>query len=143
MMQPVPFKARHLLRMSVQPAQRDAIKTLTETDLRALETPNTGTLLDDLGEPVVCCGAVEMWRNRAYVWTYLSDRITARNFRHIHSWARAFLAELPYRRIEAAVDVDFEAGHRWVRSLGFTPEAAVMRAFDPAGRDHSLYALVK
>lgn len=142
-MQPVPFKARHLLRMSIQPHQRDAIATLTEPELQALETPNTGTLLDDLGEPLVCCGAVQMWRDRAYVWCFLSERITARNFRQVHTWARAFLAELPYRRVEAAVAVDFEAGHRWLRSLGFAPEAALMRAFDPVGRDHSLYALVK
>ena len=142
-MQPVPFRARHLLKMAAQPHQAAALARLTEADLRGLESPLAATLLDALGDPLVCCGAVEHWQDRAYVWTFLSDKITPRNFRSVHAWGRLFLAELPFRRIEASVDVDFDAGHRWVLSFGFKLEAPRMQCFDPAGRDHSLYALVK
>jgi len=142
-MQPVPFQARHMLRMSIQPRQRDALAFLTTQELQQLESPHTGTLLDDLGEPLVCCGVVPFWRGRAYVWAFLSDRVNARNFRAVHAWGKAFIAGLPYRRIEIAVAVDFVAGHRWMAALGFVVEAPRMRAFDPAGRDHTLYALVK
>ena len=59
-------------------------------------------------------------------------------------WRRPSLVKrLIFQRIEASVDVDFTAGHRWLRSLGFKCEAAMMQAFDPMGRTHSLYALVR
>lgn len=142
-MQPVPFQGRHLLKIAVQEHQRAALEKLTADAMRAVESPHAATLLDDLGEPLVCCGAVQLWSERAYVWTFLSEKINARNFRAVHSWGRLFLADLPFRRIEASVDVDFEPGHRWLRSFGFKCEAALMEAYDPMGRTHSLYALVK
>ena len=77
-MQPVPFRARHLLKMAAQPHQAAALARLTEADLRGLESPLAATLLDALGDPLVCCGAVEHWQDRAYVWAFLSDKITPR-----------------------------------------------------------------
>jgi RimJ/RimL family protein N-acetyltransferase len=47
-----------------------------------------------------------------------------------------------FKRVEAYVDANFEAGHRWITMLGFEREG-YMRAFSPLGDDAVLYARIK
>jgi RimJ/RimL family protein N-acetyltransferase len=128
--------------MKVQGAQAWLTQHTNEEQLRGLENKYAATLMRD-GRPVACAGALEFWENRALVWSWLSDDVTARDFRVVHGYAKRFLEGLPFRRLEAAVDVGFEAGHRWVKALGFRCEAPRMEAFEIDGRDSALYARVR
>lgn len=94
------------------------------------------------GRVLICAGLVEYWKDRAVAWAVV-DTNCKPHFWKIHKAVKRFLEVAPYRRIEAEVDVDFEAGHRWAEMLGFTLEAPLMRAYHPNGRDCSLYAKVR
>ncbi len=62
----------------------------------------------------------------------------------LHRAVSERIDQLPYRRLEATVDGDFEAGHNWLRLLGFrleTPHG--MPGFLPDGRTGYMYARVK
>lgn len=142
---PVPFQAEHYEAVAIHDAQAWLARYATVGSLRTLEGPYSGTLMRD-GKPLVCGGVVPMWENRALAWCFFDGRFCPREFRTIHGYAKAFLDALPFRRVEAAVVVDFEAGHRWVKALGFaceTPPPARMRAFQADGADCLLYARVK
>jgi hypothetical protein len=92
-------------------------------------------------EVVACSGCLEIWDNRAAAWA-LVGKNAGRNMVSIHRAVSGFLLAAPWRRVEAAVDVGFEAGMRWIEMLGFQREA-VMRAYRPDGGDSYLFARVK
>lgn len=138
----VPFEAQHFAQMEVQEAQKWLTAAATVADMKALEGPYASTLMCD-GRPLACAGAQEYWPGRALVWSFLSAEVDRRTFLLLHTEAKRFLEGLPMRRLEAAVDVNFEAGHRWVKALGFELEAPLMRKFHVDGRDVSGYALVR
>ncbi|MBS4046571.1 MAG: hypothetical protein KG075_09545 [Alphaproteobacteria bacterium] len=141
-MQTVPFKAAHAARLRIQSAQAWMGDMLCAPDMATLEQPHATTILD--GDTVLlCAGAIELWPGRAYIWSVLSAEFTPRKFLRMQTIAKDWVANLPFDRIEAAVEASFEAGHRWVISLGFTRETEdVMRKFMD-GRDFVLYARVK
>ena len=56
----------------------------------------------------------------------------------IHRIVRHTLEVLPFRRLEAHVDVEHAEAHRWIALFGFEQEG-VMRQFYE-GRDFALYA---
>lgn len=138
----VPFEAEHLARMQVQAAQAWLSGTVSMRDLKGLEGRHASTLMQD-GRPLVCAGAVEYWPGRALVWSFLSEKADRRLFVQVHAEAKRFLDGLPFRRLEAAVDVGFEAGHRWMRALGFQVEAPLQRCFQPNGGDSVGYVRIK
>ncbi len=138
----VPFHAAHILALKLQPAQAWIGAYLTEPQLRTLENEWAVTLMDD-GVPLGSAGAVPWHQNRALVWSFVGDRITKRIFVEVHLLARQWLRGLPFRRLEAAIDIDFAAGHRWATLLGFTVEAERMRGYMVDGRDCALYAMVR
>lgn len=137
----VPFRAEHVLRMRVQPAQIGLLEHAGEKALRALENTRADTLMRS-GVPIASAGAFELWEDRALLWAYVSlDAVPV--FAALHKHALRYVAALPYRRVETAVAVDFEPGHRWVKMLGFELEAPRMRAYQPDGTDCALYARVR
>jgi hypothetical protein len=101
---------------------------------------NAYTALVD-GRAVAFGGCLEMWPGRAFMWSLIGED-AGRHMRFLVRAADGYLKAAPWRRIEAAVACDFEAGHRLVRMLGFEFEGR-MRAFSPDGADHDLYARVK
>jgi hypothetical protein len=140
-MHPELFRAEHFRRMQAQAAQPTGY--VTDAELKALEGELAFTLMHE-GEPIACTGAVKIWNNRAYVWALLSEKIDKRIFRQVHTFAKIFVDNLPFRRVEATVEAGFDEGHRWVKSLGFvceTPQS--MKAFQANGRDGFLYARVR
>lgn len=141
MIYPVTYQAAHFHQLALQPSQVWLRAYASDANLQSLENEHAFTLMRD-GKPRLCCGAVMLWKNRAYVWSMIGS-VVAWEFREVHSWAKRFLAGLPYRRLEAAVDVNFEAGHRWMRSLGFEREADCMKAYQVDGRNCALYARVR
>lgn len=136
----VPFDPVHALGMRVQPNQA----LPPDEFLRALATPagEAYTGMVD-GRPIGCAGVVELWKGRALAWALLAEDAGP----HMVSVTRAirfFLATVPYRRVEMAVDAEFPAAIRWAEMLGFkreTPEP--MPAYLPNGRACYQYARVK
>lgn len=137
----VPFRAEHFETMQLQDAQAYCSPHITPEYLRALEGQFAFTAM--VGDKVIGVGGVaEMWAHRALLWSFV-DRRAGPHFVSVHRATQRFLDVLPYRRIEAEVDVEFEPGHRWIKALGFTLEAPRMRAFRVDGGDSALYARVK
>lgn len=136
-----PFRARHVEAMNIQDNQEWVTAEYGSGDFRALEIRHSYTLFQD-GVPIVCCGAFELSKVRGSCWAILSRSITPHIFREVHTLGKTFLASLPWRRLEAVVDVDFAAGHRWVKTLGFKLEAPCMEAYEIDGRNCALYAKV-
>ncbi len=142
MIYPVPFEAEHFAQMRVQDEQKWLMKAATVTDLKVLEGPYATTLMKD-GVPLACAGAVPYWKGRALVWSFLSATVDRRTFLWVHKEALAFLAGLPFHRLEASVVVGFENGHRWLKAMGFEVEAPLQRKFQEDGQDCVGYVLIK
>lgn len=143
MIYPVPFHAEHLHGLKLQKAQEWSASKMSVQIQKTLEGPLSTTLMQD-GYPLVCVGIIEFAEHRCLLWTFFSDKVTAKNFREMHRWAKTFLRLLPYNRIEATTEVDFEQGNRWLKSLGFEREDKNgMREFGEDGKAHALYALIR
>lgn len=138
----VPFEASHFDRMQVQEEQAWMADMVTAQDLKGLEGPYSSTLMVD-GRPMCCAGAIEYWKDRALVWSFLSAEVDRRLFPRLHTEARRFLDGLPFKRLEASVVVGFENGHRWVKALGFEVEAPLQRHFQADGQDCVGYSRIK
>jgi RimJ/RimL family protein N-acetyltransferase len=138
----VTFEAYHLMQMQTQSAQEWMKAHVSYQDARGLENEHAATLMLD-GRPIACAGVFPIWEGRAYLWCWLGCNATAKTFLELHRFAKRFLDGLPFRRVEAAVECDFAAGHRWVKALGFELEAPRMRCFEIDGRDSALYARVR
>lgn len=114
---------------------------LTEAQVISLEaSEHTYTAFFD-GKPIICGGVTEYWRNRGEAWAVV-DPECRQHFVSIHSAVKRFLDICPVTRVEAAVEIGFEAGHRWVRALGFKYEATC-RKFLPDGQTALLYSRVR
>jgi len=137
----VPYQAKHLEALELQDGQAYCAPHLTPEYAKALEGQFAFTALVD-GRVIGVGGVAELWTHRALLWSFV-DRRAGPHFVSVHRATQRFLDMLPYRRIEAEVDVGFEPGHRWIKALGFTLEAPCMRAFRVDGGDSSLYARVK
>lgn len=137
----VPFRAEHLGMLELQNPQSSAAKEFSDPEYgKTLESTYAYSLLD--GDKVLCCaGIVDIWRDRAFAWA-LVGKDAGRRFFEIHKNVSAALRMYPARRVEMAVDVDFDQGHRWARLLGMTAEGT-MKAYQPDGRDCVLYARIK
>ena len=138
----VPFEAEHFSRMTVQEAQAWLQENVAPAELKGLEGAYAVTAMQD-GVPLVCAGVIPQWGERAFVWSFFSDRVNGRNFPAIHRLAVQFLDSLPFKRLEASVDVDFEPGHRWMRLLGFKIEAPFQEMFQPDGKDSVGYVRIR
>ena len=140
----VKFRAAHLDALQLQDAQTYFHGEFNDPSYgRALEQSQYSfTALD--GDKVICCaGMHEVWPGRAVAWALVS-KDAGPHLRAIHRATLGFMAQSPWRRIEAMVEGGFEAGHRWIKMLGFvceTPDA--MRGYSPSGVDFYLYSRVK
>lgn len=140
-MEVVPFKAEHMRRLSLQKAQEGNLEWMAPDHLDLMEAlPHAFTLLDG-DEVLVCAGVVEFWTGRAACWTFLSGNIGKR-FLKAHHLVKAALETFDYRRLECEVDCRFEAGHRWVKALGFKCEIEMAHGYFPDGSAATIYAKV-
>lgn len=104
---------------------------------------NTFTIEQD-GRVIAYGGVQSYWHNRGEAWINIAMNQHV-NFLGIHRIAKDFLEEKlrEINRIEAAVVIGFESGHRWVKLLGFEMEAPRLRKYLPNGSDCALYARVR
>lgn len=140
----VAFRPEHVRALELQDAQQyfSGLVSGVEYGLALAQTGHAFTAMD--GDRVIgCSGCVECWDNRAMAWALIS-KDAGRHMVGIHKAVAGFLAGAKWRRIEATVDVGFEAGMRWMAMLGFkqeTPEP--MRGYRPDGGDCYLFSRVK
>lgn len=144
-MQIVAFKPEHLRLLVLQDAQ--------EYFGAEINRAGYGEYLRDAGQAFTalvgdtvlgCGGCVEIWPDRAQIWALIS-KDAGRHMIGIHRAVEGFLKQAKWRRIEAAVDVGFDEGLRWLELLGFCNETphAPLRAYRPNGGDSYLFARVK
>lgn len=136
-----PFKVEHLQRMDVQEAQRYLLPYVNWDGVRHLENEWAKTVFD--GERVLLCGGLApLPGSRAVVWAYFGNDAGRKMVWLVRAiWA--FLQNAPFRRIEAFVDTEFDAGHRLMQLLGFELETPRKRAHRVDGGDSAEYVLLR
>lgn len=127
--------------IEVQSAQKGTLHSFTREFLTYLSRQPSRTIWYG-DRPLACGGAIPMNHDRVLLWATVGQAVR-RHMMVLFREAERFIQELPHRRIECVVECDFKPGHRLARMLGFMVEAPRMRAYDPDGRDYSLYAKVR
>jgi RimJ/RimL family protein N-acetyltransferase len=144
MLEFIPFAPEHLTALRLQAAQAYLQELIAKPEYgAAMAGPHAWTGMAD-GRIVGSAGILEQWPGRAICWALLGREIRTRDFLRVHHQVEAVLRRVHRegtRRVETSVDAAFDAGHRWVRALGFAPEG-LMRCYSPDGRDHVLYARI-
>jgi hypothetical protein len=142
MMRIIPFEASHLENLLLQPSQAMLQPMLKERgygDGLEKAGPSYSGVVGD--QVLACMGLLPQWQERAIAW----GLIAAEAGPYFKTITRAVFRTMelhPFRRIEASVKTDFEAGHRWARLLGFQREGT-MRAYTTDGDDYDLYARIR
>lgn len=140
----IPFEPAHLAALRLQTAQAYLQALIARQEYGAAMCGRHSWSGAANGEIVGSAGVIEQWPGRALCWALLGRNIRTRDFLRVHNKVGEVLVRVHRegtRRIETSVDAAFDAGHRWVRALGFAPEG-LMRSYSPDGRDHVLYARV-
>ncbi len=92
---------------------------------------------------VLCCGGVtEYWPGRGEGWCVFT-KDCKKEFVAIFRAAASVFDFYPGRRVEAAIAVNFNEGHRWIKGLGFKLDAPLLKSYLPDGGDVSLYSRVR
>jgi len=87
-------------------------------------------------------GAIKYHEHRAEAWAMI-DQSCRRDFIGVFNKARQWIQDFKIRRLEAAIDQEFEAGHRWIKALGFQFEAGPLKHYRSNGGDSSLYVRIQ
>ena len=137
------FRAAHLQLMMIQERQKTLSRYMTNDMTYAVEQSGWGyTAIGAREQILACAGIVPQWHGRGLAWAYLSDPMERHEFLFVHRAVKRFLDTCFIKRIEMAVDCDFEEGHRWARLLGFKVECERMEAYRPDGGACALYSRV-
>jgi hypothetical protein len=140
MMRVEPLTLAHFDTIDVQPSQRAHFALFTPNIRRQLVRVQSVAAVDD-GRTYCIGGVVDVGFGRGNAWSILGHG-SPRHFLGVHRAALAYLARVPFRRIEMAVDPNCVTAHRWAMLLGFQFEAP-MRAWFPDGSEAFLFARVK
>lgn len=135
-----PYKAEHLLAISLQPAQAWLTQVITPELAKALESNHAMTGLDG-DDVLIVAGIADYWEGRGLLWSYVGEN-AHKHWKSIHKAAKKFVDMAPHDRLEASVDADHSAGHAWITRLGFAVEVPCARKYQ-AGRDCTVYVKVR
>jgi hypothetical protein len=136
------FEAAHFEELSREPIAFSLLPLITKEHIALLEKqPFVYSAMKD-GKVVACGGLSEYWPGRAEAWALISSDVKS-DFFAVTKLTQRVLDGCKIRRIEAAVDVNFKKGHRWIKLLGFKKEADCLEAYLPDGKDCALYARVR
>ena len=129
-------------RLNIQTAQRylSDLGTLNQ-DLSSLAEMGLAWSAEADDHIVAIAGLYPQWENRAIAWALIGED-AGKHFIGITRGVKRMLDVSGFRRIEATIDVGFEAGVRWMWMLGFEFEGR-MKAYRPDGADMLLYARVR
>jgi hypothetical protein len=129
------------LALTPQPEQKK-LHDLTPEALYVLAKsgPSWWASLDD--KVVALYGHVPLWAGRTMLWSYLGADAGGSMVALTKEVRRVVAANaVEFPRAEAYVERHHEAGHRWMKLLGFTRESGIMKKF-AHGHDYVLYAKV-
>lgn len=112
-----------------------------DLDLTDLSEKGLAWTLEDDGEVLACGGLVPVWNGRFNAWLIVSKN-AGRRMTTFYRSIESIMGDLEYRRIEAFVDVGFDAGIRLVKMLGFELES-YKRAYRPDGADMLEFVRIK
>lgn len=139
-----PFKPEHMAallpRLNVDQTLDHGLWTPDFCE-RMAQTCEAYTAIADDGAVLAICGAMPLWQERYHLFAYMS-KDSGPHMLAITRGVDRFLSVLR-GRLETQVSDGFEAGHRWVRLLGFkceTPEG--MDWFFPDDRRGFMYSRV-
>jgi hypothetical protein len=137
MIEAVKYRPEHLLALALQPSQQWLGKYATRANAEALERCGNAIAVTDGDKVLAVAGVETYWEGRGMAWAFLAGEVK-RDFVAGHRIAKRFLGSFINMRIEAFVECDFAAGHRWLKLLGFEVETPVARKYQN-GRDCSVY----
>jgi len=139
----IPYRSEHVMPLIEQSMNSDIRDSYVGGLAQMLEKCGGVTGLVN-GVPMVCGGVVTLWEGRGCVWTVFNED-SRRCFVPVFRGIRKFLQEQlkNYRRLEIAVPLSFEIGHRRAKMLGFKVECHLARKYLPNGEDCVLYAMVR
>ncbi len=136
------FAPADLMMLALQPHQR-ALTAEVATPKYAEELAKHGasfTVADETGI-VAVIGLIRQWEGCERAYAFLAAT-TGYHLLKITRKITAHLKTCSIRRVEAVVECDFEAGHRWIGLIGgFVVEAPRMKKYWN-DRDCTLYARV-
>jgi len=134
------FAPSDLMMIALQPHQRSlTVEVATPKYAEELAKHGEAFTVADDGQIVAVIGLITQWDGCARAYAFLGQNAGARML-HITRKVNAYLANSAIRRVEAAVQDDFTAGHRWARLLGFKPEGWMRKYWND--HDALLYARV-
>ena len=138
----IPFLFEHIDQLDIQDRQAPDVAWLRSVqESLALEEMSSYTVR--AGARVLACGGVfEINPWRGFAWALLAKSL-GHDFIYVHRVSARLFAAVPYARIEYEVDIDFDAGHRWARMLGFEMETARVRKYREDGSDVTRYVMVR
>lgn len=132
----VPFQAWHLAWLKESGLAEGGDFEVGREIVQGLERQNSWTAVVD-DEPIACGGTVLIWPGRNSAWAYLNVK-SAQHMLFLTRCAEIVLAKAQ-GRIEMTVRIDFDAGHRWARMLGFHIETPYLVAYGPEHEPHRGY----
>jgi hypothetical protein len=137
------LKADHLTRLELQPEQQYFKQLISNPDdyVKMVSDGDAYAIVE--GDETMCAfGIIELWPNRSMIWALMSANCGPHMTGMVRI-GRRMVKTSGSRRVEAHVDCDFKAGHRFMKLLGFDVEAERMRSYEPDGRDCTLYARIQ
>lgn len=138
----IPFIPLHLQGLELQETQSWLQPHLLDENYinQLIDYGESYSLLVD-GKVIGCGGVYDLSMNRAYAWALVS-KDAGKHLLQATKAVKLYLDDKYYRRIETAVMINFGAGHRWVKMLGFEREGT-MKKWGDDGNDYDMYARVK
>lgn len=139
----VPFEPSHLDDFKFQKMQAYLSSQITPELAVNIAREGEAFTAESEDKILACAGIFPMWQGRYIAWAYIS-RYAIRHMVGVHRAVLSFLDNCSASRVEATVDEGFEAGHKWMKMLGFSLETPFpMRNYRPGGGNSFLYARVK
>jgi hypothetical protein len=134
------FMPADLMLIALQPQQRALSADVATPEYAGLLAQHgEAYTIADGAEIVAIVGLIMQWEGCARAYAFLGEKAGAHMIK-VTRRIRAYLQKCTIRRIEAAVQDDFDAGHRWAYLLGFKAEGWMRKYWND--HDALLYARV-
>lgn len=132
------FQPWHIDTIDAQDSQRGMCHS--ENAETVAEFDSWTVFLDD--KIVACCGCVPIWHGRNMLWSQISKTISPKGMVLLTRAVKRYL-DLKPCRTEAYIVEGHEAGHRWIKLLGFTLDTPMpLKNILPNGESAYLYSRV-
>jgi hypothetical protein len=140
-MEIIKFEPVHLMELIQQDVHKTIAEGMTIERAEFLSTVDTYSIVDG-SKVYLVGGAIKFHEHRAEAWAMI-DQSCRKDFLGVFNKAKQWLDGYKIRRLEATIDHEFEAGHRWIKALGFNFEAGPLKKYRMNGDDVSLYVRIQ